>query len=398
MKVSLLINSLAGGGAEKVALTLLKELRDAGAEVDLLLIDREQFYDLPAGIQVTYLTKYEKLNNPFLKFWMVFVCASRLKKHVKQHGIQVVQSHLIRANYINIISRWLGGTHMTQIVNHMMVSFDKKRGFLGKANLWLYKKLYSRAESIVSISRVMKNDLDQFFGFDEQEAQKHIVIYNPHDLDRIRLMTDEEPEAFDFDPDKTYIISVGRLVERKRVDLTIEALAAIRKKRPEAELIVLGSGEMMEAYQNKAKEWKVTPFVHFLGHISNPFPFLSRADVFVLASTDEGLPNIIIESMICGTAVVSSDCKSGPRETLNPTSDIGRYLTDEIEIGEFGILFPVLRADKLAEALEYMLDHPAEQAEFVRKGLNRAEDFRASRIAQIYLQSFGQEPQTHSVH
>lgn len=394
MKVSLLINSLAGGGAEKVALTLLKELKAAGVTIDLLLIDREQFYDLPEGVNVTYLTKYEKLHNPFLKFWMVFVCAFRIKKHVKQHGIDVVQSHLIRANYINVLSQMFGSSHMTQIVNHMMVSFDKKRGFLGKANLWLYKKLYSRANSIVSISRVMKNDLDEFFGFDEQEAQKHVVIYNPHDLDHIREMTHAEPDAFDFDPDKKYIISVGRLVERKRVDLTIEALATLRETRPEVELIVLGSGEMMDSYQAKAAELNLTPFVHFLGHITNPFAYLSRADVFVLASTDEGLPNIIIESMICGTAVVSSDCKSGPRETLYPTSDISIYLKDQIEIGEYGILFPVLRADKLAEALTYMLDHPVEQDEFVRKGLNRAEDFRASRIAQIYLQSFGQEPQT----
>ncbi|MEO0895720.1 MAG: glycosyltransferase [Bacteroidota bacterium] len=385
--VSILINSLAGGGAEKVVLTLLKEFKDAEVPVELVLLEKEQFYDLPEGVKVNYLTDFEAIKNPFVKFLYVFISAWKLRKYVNKNGVKVVQSHLIRSNYINVLAQVFGGKHKTQIVNHMMVSFDKKRGFLGKANLWLYKRLYNKADMIVSISRVMKKDLDEFFQL--KNPDRHMVIYNPHDVDLIKSRTLEEFDNFYFDPNKKYLVSVGRLVERKRVDITIEALALIREKHPEVELIVLGNGEEMDHYKEVTAKLKLEPYVHFLGFISNPFTYLSKADIFVLSSTDEGLPNIIIESMICGTAVISSDCKSGPRETLNPESDINIYLKDKIEIGEYGVLFPVLNKEKLAEALTYMLENPEERQEFVRKGLIRAEDFRSSKVAQTYIDTFG---------
>lgn len=391
--VSILINSLAGGGAEKVVLTLLKEFRQAGVPVELVLLEKERFYDLPEGVGVHYLTDFEAIKNPFRKFLFVFISALKLKQYVKEKNVKVVQSHLIRSNYINVISQIFGARHKSQIVNHMMVSFDKKRGFLGKANLWLYKQLYAKADMIVSISRVMKNDLDEFFRLKNKE--RHMVIYNPHDVDFIKERAKEEPEVFEFDPNKKYLVSVGRLVERKRVDITIEALGKVREKYPNTELLVLGNGEEMEHYKQVTKKLKLEPYVHFLGFISNPFSYLSKADVFVLSSTDEGLPNIIIESMICGTAVVSSDCKSGPRETLNPESDIQKVLVDEVEIGEYGVLFPVKNVDRLADALAYMLESNEVREEFVRKGLKRAEDFRSTKVAQTYIKTFGHDtPET----
>jgi len=383
--VSILINSLAGGGAEKVVLTLLKEFKQAGVPVELVLLEKERFYDLPEGVKVHYLTDFEQIKNPFRKFFYVFISALRLKRYIKKK--EVVQSHLIRSNYINVLAKVFGAGHKTQIVNHMMVSFDKKRGFLGKANLWLYKQLYAKSDMIVSISRVMKQDLDEFFKLKKRE--RHMVIYNPHDVDFIKARADEKPEVFEFDPNKKYLVSVGRLVERKRVDLTIKALAKVRETYPQTELLVLGSGEELDHYKKITSSLQLDPYVHFLGFISNPFSYLSRADIFVLASTDEGLPNIIIESMICGTAVVSSDCKSGPRETLNPESDIQTVLKDEIEIGDYGVLFPVKDVDRLANALIYMLEDQERREDFVMRGEGRAEDFRSEKVAQTYIGTFG---------
>ncbi|MEM6631498.1 MAG: glycosyltransferase [Bacteroidota bacterium] len=384
--VAVLINSLAGGGAEKVVLTLTKEFVAAGIPVQLILVEREQFYELPKGVKVHYLTEVEKIDGSVKKLFSVYECAQKLKRIVKEENIQWVQSHLIRSNYINVLSQKLGSTHKSQIVNHMLVSFDKKRGYLGKGNLKLYKLLYNKADMIVSISKVMKRDLDTFFQL--KNTDRHVVIYNPHDIDTIQHRTKEEPQSFDFDPNKRYIISVGRLVGRKRVDQLIEAYAKVRPDFPNTEVIVLGNGEEMENYQQVANRLSVQDGVHFLGHISNPFAFLSRADVFVLASEDEGLPNIIIESLICGTPVISSDCISGPRETLSPQSDIAIQLTDSMEKAEYGILFPVGHVDLLAESLRTMLNDQELRTSYIQKGYKRAEDFRASKVAQTYISSF----------
>ena len=384
--VAVLINSLAGGGAEKVVLTLTKEFLAAGIPVQLILVEREQFYELPKGVKVHYLTEEEKIDGSFKKLFSVYECAQKLKQIVKEENIQWVQSHLIRSNYINVLAQKLGSPHKSQIVNHMLVSFDKKRGYLGKGNLKLYKLLYNKADMIVSISKVMKRDLDTFFQL--KNTERHVVIYNPHDIDTIQNRAKEEPESFTFDPHKRYIISVGRLVGRKRVDQLIEAFAKIRPEFPDTEVIVLGSGEEMDNYQRTAQEQSVQDAVHFLGHINNPFAFLSRANVFVLASEDEGLPNIIIESLICGTPVVSSDCISGPRETLSPTTDISIQLTDTMEKAEYGILFPVGHVELLAESLRTMLNDRELQESYTQKGYGRAEDFRASKVAQTYISSF----------
>lgn len=382
--VAILINSLAGGGAEKIALTLAKEFLNKGVDTKLILIEKEQFYELPPGLDVIYLTDKDKITGGVAKFRSIFTSAINLKKIVKQQHLEVVQSHLIRSNYINALASILGAGHKTQIVNHMLASFDKKRGFLGKITAILYKLLYKNVDQIVSISKVMKNDLDQFLKLDHNH--NHKVIYNPHEIDLIKSKSKENPELFHFDPDKKYMVSIGRLVYRKRVDLQIQALTNLRSQHENLELLVLGDGEMKNEYESEAKQLGVSAFVHFLGYVQNPYSYLTRADLFVMSSEDEGLPNIIIESLICGTAVVSTDCISGPREILSPESDVNIQLKDSIEITDYGVLTPVGEVHLLAEAIDRVLNDEQLRQSLVEKGKQRAEEFRSSRVAKTYLQ------------
>ncbi len=80
------------------------------------------------------------------------------------------------------------------------------------------------------------------------------------------------------------------------------------------------------------------------GFVDNPYAFMARAAVFVLSSTYEGLPGVLIEALACGCPVVSTDCPSGPREILDQ--------------GRFGPLVPVGDDAALAAAIEDVLDHP----------------------------------------
>lgn len=384
--VAILINSLTGGGAERVALTIAKELLKRGIPVEFICIDREQFYELPEGLSVTWFSDIHKQKNSLFKFLFTFVCAVKLKRLVRKKGIKVVQSHLIRSNYVNALSQLFGSSHKSQIVNHMMISFDKKRGFLGKANLYLYKRLYNKVDMIVSISKVMKEDLDNFFGLSGKVW--HEVIYNPHEVDTIRQKSEEPVSAFQFNPEKQYIISVGRLVARKRVENLIQALAIVRKDHPQVELLVLGDGPEKEKYIATAQATGMTAYTHFLGHLPNPYALLARANIFVLASEDEGLPNIIIESMICGTPVISTDCKSGPRETLSPSSDIQFVLKEGVEKAEYGLLVPVGDISALAESIRMMLSDEILQGDYRQRGLQRANDFGVEKVVQTYINSF----------
>ena len=128
--------------------------------------------------------------------------------------------------------------------------------------------------------------------------------------------------------------------------------------------------------------------MHFLGYRDNPYQYLSRADIYVLSSETEGLPNIIIESMVCGTPVISSDCISGPREILYPTSDLNISLKNKIEKGTYGILYPVGEVELLKESINLLLENKDLCNEFIRKGYERIEEFDDFKITQKYIETF----------
>jgi N-acetylgalactosamine-N,N'-diacetylbacillosaminyl-diphospho-undecaprenol 4-alpha-N-acetylgalactosaminyltransferase len=92
--------------------------------------------------------------------------------------------------------------------------------------------------------------------------------------------------------------------------------------------------------------------------------------------------------MICGTPVISSDCISGPREILHPTSDLNISLKNKIEKGTHGILYPVGKVELLAEAMNLLLENKDLCHEFIQKGLERAEEFDDSKITQKYIKTF----------
>ncbi len=388
--ISVFINSLTSGGAEKVVLTLLDQFKHFESQLELLLIEKDRFYELPASVPSTYLTDYESLEKGPLKIPYLFVCAYRLKKSITQPG-QIVQSHLLRASFINVIAKLLGSKHHAQIVVHSRINFDHKPFYSRGIAKWIYTQIFNRADSVVSICEVMKNDLDGYLNL--KNHPKHFAIHNPHNLEEIEAKSKKETTAFNFSSDKRYIISVGRLVNGKRIDDLITAFSQIEKKVPNTELIILGDGELRAEFEKYCHDLALDQKVHFLGFQQNPFAYIAKSDLMVLSSEWEGLPNILIESMACGTAVISSDCISGPREIINPNSDLSFQLKTDLEIGEYGILYPVGNIGLLSEALLKCLQDDAMIHQFVQAGLRRCKDFDKTKIAQQYLQTFNMENQ-----
>ncbi len=106
-------------------------------------------------------------------------------------------------------------------------------------------------------------------------------------------------------------------------------------------LLILGEGADREALEGRARELCISDDVSFPGFVSNPYPYMRRAAVFVLSSSWEGLPTVLIEALALGAPIVSTDCPDGPREILAD--------------GKYGQLVPVGKADDLAAEIELAL-------------------------------------------
>ena len=375
--ITFLINSLCEGGAERAMLTLSKHFIEQGNHVTILALTKNNFYEIPKGVEVVYLSEMNDKISGLLKMFYMPYHAWKLKKYIKKNRVQVVQSYLFRANFINLISSLLGAKHAVQVVNRSVVSRFFKEGLSGKINIFLMRNLYPKADLIVHISKQMKIDFNKRF-FKSKNEQ---VIYNPYDIKSILNQRDEAIEGFVFESHKRYLIAVGRLIELKRFQDIIEALS---KLDSDVELILLGEGHQKELLTSLSKELLLEKRVHFLGQVKNPFKYIKRSDLFISSSQTEGFPNVLIESMLCETMVVSSDCLSGPREILSPNSDISIQLSKTVEMSEFGILYPVGEVSCLVEAIREALRDDVLRYEYEERAFNHAKLFSVEKIAEAY--------------
>ena len=147
-------------------------------------------------------------------------------------------------------------------------------------------------------------------------------------------------------------------------------------------------GNLKEELQKYIKELSLNDKVYLLGKKENPFAYISKTDCFVFASNHEGFPNVLVEALACGLPVITTDCKSGPREILSPKSDIEVQLKDKIELSDYGILTPIKNVDKLQETMSLIISDESLRKNYQDKAKHRANDFRIGKIIKEYEKVF----------
>lgn len=382
LRLVLLINSLGNGGAERVVSILLDRLRQQGKPVQLVCLERNDFYAIPEGMNVTYLSDFNGQEPGWKKLLYLPVFAWKLRRLVKSQSIAVVQSHVYRANYVNGLARLLGAGHRAQMVNVGQVSLYEQEGWLGKVNLWLIRWLYPRAELLILKSQGMKADLMRLM---PQMKVAQTVIHNPYDVEKIQQEAQCEPVNWKKSADKFTLVSVGRLIPLKQLDDVITALA----KLPESiELVLVGDGPHKDFLKGVAKAQGVDERVVFIGRQENPFSYVARADAFVMASRSEGFPNVLAEALLCGVPCIAADCTSGPREILAPDSAQDKQLQpgDGVEWAQFGALVAVGDVKALVQAIEHLMQNPQQAQAYAQLGRVRGQDFNSEAIVRQYAQ------------
>ncbi len=378
--VTLFINSLTSGGAERVLSVIITELIRQNIAVTLLCIEKDNVYTLPKEVNIIYLSKLTKHDSNIKKFLYLPYLALKLKKHIKENNIPLIQSHIYRANFSNLLAKVFGANHKVEVVEVISINHFKNQSLSAKINLRLIKLLYKYADLVIFKAQRMKEE----FLKEVPNIKNYTVINNPYDIEKIEHLAHEKIDDFIFNPDKKYIINVGRLSSQKKQISLIETLAQLDDT---IELIIIGEGEEQQNLEDAIDKYTLKNRVYLLGRKDNPFKYIAQADVFVLASNGEGFPNVIVEAMITATPIISTDCISGPREILAPTTDINFQLKKDIEIAENGILYPIGDNSALVKAINTFFTNRELEENYKKRGPLKAKEYSLERIITQYKES-----------
>lgn len=360
-KILFVINSLAGGGAERVFCTLLAHsgeyLRDRSVEV-VLLDDDEEAYRLPADIKVTRLGCGHGL---LASFW-------RLRAHMKATRPDAVVSFLTRSNMAAVAAARAIG--VPSIINERVnTSAHFSTGRAAMLSRAMVRHFYGKASRILAVSHGVADCLVDDFGVDRTRVG---VCYNPLDAEAIAAAARQEP-AFPVTRDD--IVCAGRLVPNKNFALAIEAFrqqadGALGKAR----LIVMGKGPLRDELQRQIDTAGLDHRILLPGFCENPHAVIARAGVYLQTSNAEGFPNTLLEAMFLGTPCVATDCPSGPAEILGARAgEAGRFAE-----GAGGLVVPPNDASACARAITAAME-PAMRERLTEAGRRRAQDFTVAR-------------------
>jgi N-acetylgalactosamine-N,N'-diacetylbacillosaminyl-diphospho-undecaprenol 4-alpha-N-acetylgalactosaminyltransferase len=379
--IMIVINSLAQGGAERVVSVLMEHYHDnSDFDVELVLLEDDIAYTLPKDAKVTLLSTLGNDDSSMKKTLFIPFLAYKLQKLIVAHKPDLIVSFLYRADFVNILASY--GHKIPVIVSERVnaSSTYNNASLNARINKFLIKKLYPKASYVINVSEGTKRDLIENFAIC---AQKQTVIYNPYDIEKIERLASQDVDI-SLPKDKT-LIAVSRFRPIKNIGMILEAVAMLPK---DIRLILVGDGSEEMVLKEQVKVLGLGERVLFVGAQENPYQYMSKAAIYISASRSEGFPNALVEAMICGCAVVSTDCPSGPREILAP--DTENRLKSAVEYAAFGSLVAVDDTPALKESLERLLCDDAFRALYSQKAKERSADFHVSTILARYSETFSQ--------
>ncbi|MEQ1846116.1 MAG: glycosyltransferase [Nitrospira sp.] len=356
------------GGAERLNINLAPELVRRGFDVTFVVhkVQGGLVPVVPAGIRVVSLEAKRTLGAllPLVRF-------------LRREKPDLLLSSLGPNNIIALWAATLARVKTRVIISqHNRVSQDSLEG---RWQLRIIPKMYQLflwlADGIVAVSGAVADELATITGI----ARNRItVIHNPVITDDFEKQLNE-PASHPWlrNNNAPVVLGAGRLVALKDFATLLDAFALVIRERP-ARLIIIGEGELRERLLEQARRLGVADKVDLPGFVLNPLPFMLGAGVFVLSSRLEGFGNVLVESLACGTPVVSTASKGGVEEIL--------------ESGRFGRLVPVGDVQAMAQAISAALAEEPKREELQRRGRSFTVAHAAAQYEHLFYKAhFGRE-------
>lgn len=320
-KIAIITRNMLGGGAERVIAQLIKYFDNINIECILITIDDEEiFYELPYKTNIVAIG--EKSSNKIKDRILRYIDVRNI---VKKTNPDIVLS-MPEDIGIYVIPALLG-TGIPLVIserNNPWIMPDVKvtRG--------LRKVFYHFVDGFI-----FQTEMAASF-FSKSIQNKGIILPNPLEVERL-------PEKYIGERRKE-VVAAGRLTEQKNFKLLIEAFSEFYKSNNDYKLIIYGEGRLRDELVNMASEKMPSSAFLFPGITKDLLEKINGASMFILSSSYEGVPNVLIEAMAMGMPVIATDCPSGGPKML-------------ISNEENGLLVPVNNKYALIEAMEKLKDN-----------------------------------------
>lgn len=332
------------GGVEKVVLEVLKEIDKNKFDIKLALqYENENLFEneIPKEVNYKYMLPQkvidkslyfrERKKNIFYKMLYSFMLSYE-KYIIKKNYLEFSKDREIvidfkSGDFLKLINLENGTEKKRVCWLHSEITklnkYEKRKKFL-RGNL-------NKCDKVVCICEDMKNGVIKEMLELEDKLE---VIYNPFDIEKIKIKSNDYSEIKDNEKkllEDNYIIMVSRLDNvQKDFDTLIKAFKTVNQKRKDIKLYLLGNGPDRKKVESMIKNENLQEYIKLLGVKKNPYSWIKGSKLLVHSSRYEGFGLVLVEALILGKVVISSNCKVGPREIL----DNGKY-GSLVEVGDY---------------------------------------------------------------
>lgn len=306
-RILIVTNRFTMGGVETTLLTLLRNYSKEEYDVTLGLCCKggELENCIPDGIKVVYLLPFNPMALPkvFSQLFQLFLLL--MPKWMSRRLF-------IRSNYDSVIAYsgnmiyYLKGFKGKKIcwIHDDWFPFKTQNHIIGKIRKKKTLSLLSECDNVVCVSNHLKNMLIEY-----SEHRLKNVKFLPNPIDAAAIIAKGSQKCdFDFELNKLYFVSVGRLHPVKGYERLINIMSRMRVLYDDFELLIIGTGDEDAKLKKLVEEKNAQEYIKFLGFQSNPYKFVSKCDMYICSSFMEGYSTTVCEAMILGNGIVSTNC------------------------------------------------------------------------------------------
>ena len=359
-KVMMALPELDVGGAQIMALNLIREVRKISPEIQfrVLLLEAPHGSYLEEqceqdNIDVVYLGKEKGFHPSILP---------RIAKAIRAFNPDVIHMHKSRFHYF-LLPILMCGVKKRLYTVHCLADKDTRGKGLRKLVSFAFR--HCRVEP-VAISDLCRESLVRTYGLDRNSVP---CIYNGIDTEKFRNLEERTAPR----KGKLTCVSVGRLSPPKNYPLLLRVAEKVHEKWPDVKFVILGDGELRETVEEQLTRQHSRDYVHLMGSVSDVNRYLWEADIFLMTSDYEGLPLTVLEAMAAGLPVVST--KAGG-------------VVDVVENEENGLLVDCGDEQGLVSAIDRLCASPEDCISFSQKSRELSLKYSLRNMAEAYLRLY----------